>query len=729
MYRLAAFLFFLLPFIGCANEVTQPTRPATSAVATPWNAGAPAALAGVTTPLTLDSMVTAALGKVAVGQGQGAADALAAQRDALVAAIKAADTAGNVSLGNQKRAELRAWSLNLVLATFSNAYVPYVIASVEAAIADLETRAATFKASGLNVALTESIIGAAKNLLALAKGAATPTLGLDYGAQAGYAVIYGREKLPVASPLPPPPPPPPSGIGLWSTIEAPTPWNYSPTYPSQSACAGAGVTYDVGPGKPYLTPAAVPWLALRPCDNVMIHWRPMPYKDAILLSNRGAANKFIRVVGVAGPSGERPVFDGQGAAFASAIPFFNPILEAMGMITVSPPTGYTYGFKPGYIEIANIEIRNASPKFGYTRRNGQAAMWGKFAAGIYIERAEHVTIRNCDIHDNGNGIFQNSKFGEAAQSRDLLVERNYIHDNGNPMSASEHNAYTEGVGTVYQFNTFGQPVGNTAGDNIKDRSVGVTFRYNYIEGGAHLIALRDPQSNLDHERVQRDTWGDLLVNAAYIYGNVMVMRERPGFPGSGTGTAVAYGDGNYSWGNVRGGTLHFYNNTVVSKFDKGIWTKMATPIFEVINPLPAPVVSMRNNVLLAVSATPGKTPTPFAMFFHYGNADFTHNWISSGWLKTEPGNHPVGNVLSPGERWNGSGVGTTLTNAQNAPGLVDWVQGNFHLTAGSPLIGAGAPLHPDVVKTGNAPLFEWSAAFLSIPHSPASPISIGAFEY
>ncbi|WP_084051245.1 hypothetical protein [Deinococcus hopiensis] len=44
---------------------------------------------------------------------------------------------------------------------------------------------------------------------------------------------------------------------------------------------------------------------------------------------------------------------------------------------------------------------------------------------------------------------------EAAQSRDLLAEGNTFFSNGNPSSAHEHNADSEGVGTISQYNLLG----------------------------------------------------------------------------------------------------------------------------------------------------------------------------------------------------------------------------------------------------------------------------------
>jgi hypothetical protein len=281
------------------------------------------------------------------------------------------------------------------------------------------------------------------------------------------------------------------------------------------------------------------------------------------------------------------------------------------------------------------------------------------------------------------------------------------------------------VGTVYQFNYFGQPMAGSYGDNIKERSAGITFRYNYIEGGVDLIALRDPQSNANWERVQKDAWGGLLVNSAYVYGNVLVMKERSSWKTGWGNTLVGFGDGDASYGDVRGGTLYFFNNTVVSFHDFNQYAD--NPLFAVINSVPQPVVQARNNVFLALPATPGAKAQPFEIFYHYGNASFANNWISTGWKNN--GGHASGGVMTPGQPWNGSGLGNVLTNAQNDPGFANALAGDYHLKAGSPLIDAGAALDPEVVKTGNQPVMEWVAQTQSKLRAKNGGLDIGAFEF
>ena len=114
----------------------------------------------------------------------------------------------------------------------------------------------------------------------------------------------------------------------------------------------------------------------------------------------------------------------------------------------------------------------------------------ELAAGVFVERGDHVTIRACEVHDNANGLFIGTAGGDILTTN-VLIESNYIHDNGLD-DYNKHNVYNEASNVIYQFNRFG-PTRGGHGNNIKERSAGVVIRYNWIEDGAHLIDLVDAQ--------------------------------------------------------------------------------------------------------------------------------------------------------------------------------------------------------------------------------------------
>jgi hypothetical protein len=56
----------------------------------------------------------------------------------------------------------------------------------------------------------------------------------------------------------------------------------------------------------------------------------------------------------------------------------------------------------------------------------------------------HIQVLDDDVTRHGVG------------ARNILIEGNRIHDNGNVGSLFEHNTYTEALGITYQYNYFGR---------------------------------------------------------------------------------------------------------------------------------------------------------------------------------------------------------------------------------------------------------------------------------
>lgn len=496
----------------------------------------------------------------------------------------------------------------------------------------------------------------------------------------------------------------------------PPPWDYTVAYPDRSGVV-ASTTYEVGPGKAYAEPRDVPWLDLQPGDQVLIDYRAEPYRDAILLCARGEATRWITVRGVKGPVGQRPVFDGNGARMPSF--GLNQWFDGGGMIKIHRPIGMSdSSYRPGYIHVSGFEVRNAKPPAQYTDWSGGTNTWNAFSAGIAGQGFDHVAITDCDLHDNGQGLFVNSTNGAYFQSWRLLVADNYFHGNGNPASFSEHNAYTEGIGTVYEYNWFGPPADGSYGDNIKERSAGVIFRYNHIEGGADLIALRDPESNVDYESGQLDAWGDRLVANAFVYGNTFVTRDY-------LQSIIGHGDG--GMGTLlqpREGSLCFYSNRVVSTVDnQPFWTSgyyvdpQGVPLFDLLNTRSPTTVLARNNLLYATSRTPGTEAAPLALFYWQGIADFQANWAND-FIEVYA---PVGGTnLATGDRFDGSGLGGLAEQAAD-PGFVDLAGGDYRLTAESPFRSLDAPLPVAVILRGLAPTTEPVYAPFTRADAPAIP--------
>lgn len=416
--------------------------------------------------------------------------------------------------------------------------------------------------------------------------------------------------------------------------------------------AATATDYHVGPSQPLGAIADVPWATLMPGDHVYIHWRATPYKEKWVINRRGTDSDWIVVEGVPGPQGQLPVIDGRDAVTPAGLNYWN---EDRGLIKIggsnTPPDDL-----PAYIRIENLELRSAHPAYSFTNDGGGTSSYTDNAASIYVEKAEHLVIRNCVIHDSGNGIFTGAFSG---QSTHHLFEGNHIYGNGITGSAFQHNTYTEAIGTVYQWNRFGALRDGADGNNLKDRSAGLVVRFNWIEDGNRQLDLVDGGS---------DVAADPSYDTTFVYGNVLIEGD-----GEGNSQIVHYGGDGGDPSRYRKGTLHFFHNTVVStRAGNTTLLRLST------NDESADV---RNNVLY-VSADGNR----LAMLNAAGALTLRHNWTKPGWQDSHSG--LTGTIDD-----DGSGVATA------APGFENEATQNFRPT-GAPLISAatapaaGTSLHP-----------------------------------
>jgi hypothetical protein len=400
-----------------------------------------------------------------------------------------------------------------------------------------------------------------------------------------------------------------------------------------------GEVYEVGPGKTYEAIGQAPWAALQPGDTVLIHWRPEPYREKWVICRRGSEDAPIAVRGVPGPDGQLPVISGDQALTSPLLNFWN---EARGVIKIGG-ANTPADLMPGYIVVENLEIRSARPGYKFTGREGVPLPYAMNAAAVYVEKAEHLTIRNCVLRDSGNGLFIGPS--GAAATRDVLVEGNYILDNGNQDSLYEHNSYTEALGIVFQFNRYGRLREGARGNNLKDRSAGLVARYNWIEGGNRQLDLVDAGAApiLSSPRYR----------AAQVYGNILIEPA-----GEGNRQILHYGGDSGSLENYRKGTLFFHHNTVVStRTDRTTLFRLSTNEER---------CEARNNIFY-VSAGGGT----LSLLDSSGALGLSHNWTKPGWVAT------FGTLEGVIED-DGTGI------AGESPGFLGEEEQDFRLTAESP---------------------------------------------
>lgn len=447
------------------------------------------------------------------------------------------------------------------------------------------------------------------------------------------------------------------------------------------ASIAQATTYEVGPGKPLANVGDVPWEALAAGDTVLIHARPMPYREKWVISRAGTASAPITVRGVPDASGNLPVISGDGATTRLQLDYTNEVRGVIKIGTASPDV------LPQYIVVENLDVRSARPGYTFTDDAGTAGVaYAANAAAIYVERGQHLIIRGCTLHDAGNGLFIGIFNGDT---QDVLVDGNYIYDNGNVGSAFEHNNYTAAVGITFQRNRFGPLRPGCNGNALKDRSIGTVIRYNWIESGNRQLDLVDAED--DPSLIT-----DPRYRTTFVYGNVLIEPE-----GAGNSQIVHYGGDSGDTSIYRKGVLHFFHNTVVST-RTGNTTLLRLSTNE-------ETADVRDNVVY-VSA-PGDR---LALLDSAGTLELRSNWLKTGFVASHSG--LTGTITTPVPNV----VGTS-------PGFVDEAAQDFHLTAASAARDAATGLAAAALPANDV-VRQYVKHQLDEARPSAGTRDIGAFE-
>lgn len=483
------------------------------------------------------------------------------------------------------------------------------------------------------------------------------------------------------------------------------------SFGSSTGCAekGKGTEYEVGPGKKYAAIGDVPMETFKAGDTLRIHYRPEPYKEKLMIGGVGTKDAPIRVCGMKGPNGELPIIDGDGATTRKTLEFPYDGHQVRGLVTVGWRHSDPYKMTPEHVVIEGLEVRNGSPPYKFTDKAGKEAEYVAFAAGIFVQRGKHITLRGNVVHDNGNGVFVGTSGGEEL-TEDVLVEGNYIYNNGSDKNYYHHNVYNEVSGVVYQFNHFGPPKANPTqgilGANIKDRSAGVVIRFNWIEDGAHLIDLVDSQEARD-PNVASPTFHE-----TWVYGNVLIRGP------VASGSMVHYGGDSGMFETYRKGTLHFFQNTVV--VESGSHKDYeGTAIFELSTK--DEHLDSRNNVYFCDPTSESRQVMLLGARDGVvaGAATFAGDWIREGIIAMAGGVGSSIKVEATEEGFGGLGKGKDA-------GFVDIDKRNFHPTASSPFKGGGSLL-PEAVTKAYPLSFQYLAHGKSEARPSESAPTPGAF--
>lgn len=502
---------------------------------------------------------------------------------------------------------------------------------------------------------------------------------------------------------------------------------------TSSVLNGTGTTYNVGPGQTYTTPGAF-FNAITPGPGDTINLYPtisgssvVPYTDCILLGSRGTPLAPITYQGQPDPTtGLYPVFNCQFgtadtayAARAVASGNYN-----LGAFWIGKRANATYGFNPGYIVVKNIEFSGAysnatSPVVnGYVTVNGVQHSWGP-AAGIYIEACENLTIQNCTVDNNGDGIFG---AGHPAYDRalfDVQLLNNSIYNNSgtNGSVDQSHNSYMEGIRVTYQGNNYGPIRTGGLGNGLKDRSPGPVVRCNYVGGGGALIEHCEPQNQSGLSEVMTS-----LVGSVHIYENIL-------YTSPGSGASAVWGGGDQGLEQISTqATYYVYHNTCVIQNNQ---TAGPNPVFKVsvtTISYPSELLDARNNVFNVFPQTTGQAPSQIGVSESKLNNSDEGNWngyLGGNWVNP---NYVLSVANSNTFTGHAQGTANLILGATTNPGFVSQSGGNYELASGSVCLNAGTPLPGNVLVNFNPSLQYVAPQSTTARAYYGSGANLGAFQ-
>ncbi len=214
----------------------------------------------------------------------------------------------------------------------------------------------------------------------------------------------------------------------------------------------AAVDLSVGPHKTYATIEQA-MSAARPSETIVIYPRAdnQPYEQAAFLVTKPR----IAIRGMPDKQGRRVVLSGQGFEYSGE----GKTPRAIFQFEKNAEDCVLDGFEL-------VEAHNA----------------GGNGAGVRINQANNVTIRNCEIHDCDMGIMSNGD-GSPSTAANQRIESCLIHDNGTRIHAGyNHNLY---LGGTSAFVRCCEIRSSLTGHNLKSRTHLLLVQYCYIHDSAN----------------------------------------------------------------------------------------------------------------------------------------------------------------------------------------------------------------------------------------------------
>jgi hypothetical protein len=276
----------------------------------------------------------------------------------------------------------------------------------------------------------------------------------------------------------------------------------------------SAATLEVGPGKPFARIEQANAKA-RPGDLILVHPQPdgRPYeRTAVYVRQKSLTFRAVA------DGARRVTLSGRGFDYSG--------------VGSTPRAIFQFNRGADACTLEGFELTGAHN----ASHNG---------AGVRINQANHVTVRNCAIHNNDDGLMSNGD-GTLAAALDQRIEHCRIHHNGDPTEPGyNHNLYLGGASVTLRFCEIHSSL---TGHNVKSRAHHTRVEYCYVHDSANReFDLVDAAETV------------LSESHAVLLGNIIVKDPQC----KGNRTVIHFGqDG----GKQHDGILYLAFNTIVTPF-------------------------------------------------------------------------------------------------------------------------------------------------------------------
>jgi len=312
------------------------------------------------------------------------------------------------------------------------------------------------------------------------------------------------------------------------------------------ACSLFGTVYEVGPGKQYADPVALPWTEFKDGDAIKVYWREEPYRNLFFI---GWSD--FSLIGVPGPNGQKPIIDGDGAvAVTRGINYYN---QDRGLVRIGesavPKIKYLENILVEGFEFRNAWRTNATPEKpankGYHGQDTPNVNqgWADNASGVQATGVKNITIRNNVFHEMKIGVQINSSYPSRI-STNCVVENNEFFTIGS--DDQSHVLYLECDREKIRNNKVTQPPGWSS--TFKSRGICTEIVNNWIKAGDRAVDLVDSFN-------MRNTFGQTCPD---IIANNYITRENA----NDNNAYIHFGGDSANLDGYRKNILYVLNNTI-----------------------------------------------------------------------------------------------------------------------------------------------------------------------